>query len=120
MPEENLSPAQSSLLWPDCPTRRFTMTENQEKTEGFLKRFAKATREFVYGMSTYETVRLALGSRASIERIFLLIVMGDFLGVPIMRPYYTLRILPYVVPKIEKWKHMILREKDITDALSEG
>jgi hypothetical protein len=96
------------------------MTEDQEGKERFLKRFAKATREFVYGMSTYETVRVALGSRASIERIFLLIVMGDFLGIPIMRPYYTLRILPYVVPKIEKWKQVTLKEKDITDALSEG
>ena len=30
----------------------------------------------------------------------MLVVFGDLLGVPILPPYYTLRLLPYVVPKI--------------------
>lgn len=96
------------------------MNERQEKKDGLLKRFAKATGEFIYGMTTYETVRFAVETRSSIESVFLLITMGDLLGIPILRPYYTLRILPYVVPKIENWKHRTLREKDLTDALSQG
>jgi len=36
--------------------------------------------------------------RSHIEHLFILVVFGDFLGVPILPPYYTLRLLPYVVP----------------------
>lgn len=96
------------------------MNKQSEKKEGILRRLSKAAGEFVYGMSTYETVRFAVESRARIEYAFLLITMGDLLGLPILRPYYTLRILPYVVPRIEGWKYRILREKDLTDALSQG
>lgn len=69
-------------------------------------------------MTTYETVRYALETRAKLESIFLLITMGDFLGVPILPPYYSLRFLPHVIPRIEAWKRWMLREKDLTDAIS--
>ena len=93
------------------------MTEQQEKKRGGMKRFLKATREFIYGMVGYETVRVALKTRGSLEHIFILITMGDLLGVPILRPYYSLRILPYVVHGVDAWRHRMLREKDLTDAL---
>jgi hypothetical protein len=44
--------------------------------------------------------------------------MGDLLGVPILPPYYSLRILPYVVPMVAPWKRKMLQERDITDALA--
>ena len=50
------------------------------------------------------------------EHLFILITMGDMLGVPILPPYYSLRLLPYVVPQISTWKRRMLREKDLTDA----
>lgn len=44
--------------------------------------------------------------------------MGDLLGVPILPPYYSLRLLPwYVVPQIATWKRRMLREKDVADAM---
>jgi hypothetical protein len=57
------------------------MTGQQAKEEGALKRFTKAARQFLYGMSTYETVQFALQSRGSLEHLFILITMGDLLGV---------------------------------------
>ncbi len=96
------------------------MTEEQEKKEGFLSRFVRAAGEFVYGMTAYETARLAEETQSRIEYVFLLITMGDLLGIPILRSYYSLRFLPFVVPKLENWKYRTLREKDLTDALSQG
>jgi hypothetical protein len=96
------------------------MTEQEEKKEWFLKRFTKAATQFLYGMSTYETVQFALQSRGSLEHLFILITMGDLLGVPIMRPYYFLRILPYVVHRVPAWKRRMLQERDLTDALGGG
>lgn len=83
-----------------------------------LQRFGRAAREFLYGMTTYETARYAYETRAKLESIFLLITMGDFLGVPIFPPYYTLRVLPYAIPRMDAWKRLMLREKDVTDAIS--
>jgi hypothetical protein len=45
------------------------MTEQEEEKEWFLKRFTKAAGQFLYGMSTYETVQFALQSRGSLEHL---------------------------------------------------
>src|SRR5579862_8384240 len=74
-------------------------------------------REIMYGMASHDMSRYAIRTRASMEHLFILITMGDLLGVPILPPYYSLRLLPYVVPQISTWKRRMLRERDITDAL---
>jgi hypothetical protein len=43
--------------------------------------------------------------------------MGDMIGIHIQPPYYSLRLLPYVVPQISTWKRRLLREKDLSDAM---
>jgi hypothetical protein len=86
--------------------------------EGILEAMARAAREFLYGMTTYETVRYACEARARLEAVFLLITMGDFLGVPVLPPYYALRLVPHVISRLEPWKRLMLREKDVTDAIA--
>ena len=75
-------------------------------------------KDIVYGMASHEMTRHAVRSRASMEHLFILITMGDLLGIPILPPYYSLRILPYVTPQIAGWKRRMLREKDPTDSLA--
>lgn len=82
-----------------------------------LSRFLNTAKEVMYGMASHDMSRQALRTRASMEHLFILITMGDLLGVPILPPYYSLRLLPYVVPQISTWKRRMLRERDITDAL---
>jgi hypothetical protein len=97
-------------------TRRdFFMTKEEEKKKGGL---LQAIREFVYGVAAHDSARFAMKTRASMEHLFILITMGDMLGVPILPPYYSLRLLPYVVPQISTWKRRMLREKDFTDGLA--
>ena len=85
--------------------------------KGF-RRFFDSVLEFLYGMAGHDMTRFALKTRGSMEHLFILITMGDMLGVPILPPYYSLRILPYVVPQIATWKRRMLRERDLTDALA--
>jgi hypothetical protein len=92
------------------------MTE--EEKQNFLKRLGASTLEFIYGMAGHDMTRYAMKTRGSMEHLFILITMGDLLGVPILPPYYSLRLLPYVVPQISTWKRRMLREKDLTDALA--
>jgi hypothetical protein len=82
---------------------------------GPLGGFVTALREFAYGMSGYEFARHAIETRAALENVFLLSLVGDMLGVPVMPPYYSLRLLPHVAPDIATWKRRVLRERELTD-----
>jgi hypothetical protein len=75
----------------------------------------KTARDIIYGATIYEMVRDLKKERGQIERIFILTVFGDFLGIPILPSYYTLRILPFVVPHVHSWRMSLLRERDLTD-----
>ena len=81
------------------------------------KSFFQNLKEIIYGMAAHDMSRAMLRTRASMEHLFVLITMGDLLGIPILPPYYSLRLLPHVVPQIATWKRRMLREKDISDAM---
>ncbi len=82
-----------------------------EKEDGFFR----SVREFLYGMILHEPAVAALQEKASLERLLFLVTFGGMLGVPIVPPYFSLRLLPYVFPRIEQWKRAILKERDWTD-----
>lgn len=90
----------------------------------FISRFRKKTGEiftwlggFFYGMMFYEYVRTFRRDRADLEHLFVLISFGDLLGVPILPPYYSMRLLPYIVPLLNRWKRRMLRERDLLDRI---
>lgn len=72
-------------------------------------------RGFFYGMFLYDAEKVFRKERADLEHLFVLISFGDLLGVPILPPYYSLRLLPYIVPLLNRWRFRMLREKDLTD-----
>ncbi len=94
------------------------MAEKKEKDEKKKGGFLDAAKSILYGMAGHDMARFALKTRGSMEHLFILITMGDLLGIPILPPYYSLRLLPYVVPQISTWKRRMLRERDLTDALA--
>ena len=80
-----------------------------------LVRWSDWVRGAIYGMTFYEIERMARKQRADLEHLFLLIAFGDLIGLPIIPPYYTLRLLPYIVPMLSTWKRRLLREHDLTE-----
>lgn len=83
----------------------------------FPARFHQTLRQVFYGMAIHDQVRALRRSRGTLEHLFVLISFGDLLGVPILPPYYSLRLLPFVVPLIGNWKRRMLRERDVVDAM---
>ena len=75
--------------------------------------FWQAVRDFIYGFTSYEFEQHAVEMRSSMETLFMAITFGDMLGLPIIPPYYSLRVLPYVVPNVKTWKRRVLREREI-------
>jgi hypothetical protein len=88
-----------------------------QENEGVGSKVVGFFRDFTYGMATHGMARQALKTRSSMEHLFILITMGDMLGIPILPPYYSLRLLPHVVPQIATWKRRMLREKDLMDSM---
>ncbi|MBI4790331.1 MAG: hypothetical protein HY782_25135 [Chloroflexi bacterium] len=80
-----------------------------------IQSFLEQLREFVYGMTGYEFERHAVEIRASMESLFMAVTFGDMLGVPIIPPYYSLRLLPYIVPSVSTWKRRVSREREFSD-----
>ena len=76
-----------------------------------------AAGEILYGVFLHDSARMFRKNESNLEHLFVLINFGDLIGVPILPPYYTLRLLPFVVPLINGWRRRMLREKDLLDAI---
>ena len=85
---------------------------------GKSKRLPKVLREIMYGITVHEMDLELKKERGNLDHLFMLAVFGDLVGLPLLPPYYSMRLLPYTIPSIEKWKRSILREKDLTDFAS--
>jgi hypothetical protein len=84
-----------------------------------LNKSITVIREVFYGMTVYDWVHELEKTRNERNRLFTMIVFGDLLGIPILPPYYTLRLLPYLVPDLESWRRSMLRERDLTDLIDQ-
>src|SRR5512144_2266960 len=91
------------------------MPRSSESTGEPRKGFLAAVREFLFGMVGLELTSHALEMRASLESLFMLATVGDMLGVPVLPPFYSLRLLPYIYPRIASWKRRVLREREFSD-----
>lgn len=67
-------------------------------------------------MNAYEFERQALEMRGALEALFIALTLGDMMGLPVIPPIYSLRVLPYVVPQIEGWKRRMAREREFSDS----
>ena len=81
------------------------------------KNISRVLREILYGMAIHDQVRTLARQRGGLEHLFVLISFGDLLGVPVLPPYYSMRLLPFVVPLINNWKRRMLRERDLMDTM---
>jgi len=91
------------------------MTMQQRSNLKTGNSFLQKIREFLFGMLGMEMATHALEMRASVESLFMLATVGEMIGVPILPPYYSLRLLPHLMPQIATWKRRVLREKEFTD-----
>jgi hypothetical protein len=90
-----------------------------EQAWDFTRSIFQTVRDVLYGMTIYDWVRELEKARNEQDRLFTLIVYGDLLGIPLLPPYYTLRLIPYIVPNLEGWRRSMLRERDLTDLIDQ-
>ncbi len=79
----------------------------------------RALREFLFGATTFEFYReLKLMSRRYNDAIYL-IMLGEMLGIPFLSNYYSLRLLPYILVDLNRFKREAMREKELLEELGE-
>jgi len=83
-----------------------------------LKALSKTLREIMYGFTVHELDMEVRKERAHIDDLFMLVVFGDLVGLPILPPYYSIRLLPYIIPTFNAWKRRLLRERDLTEQMA--
>ncbi len=72
-------------------------------------------REIAYGLMFHEMDLELKKEKGHLDSLFMLVTFGDLIGLPLLPPYYSLRLLPHILPSLETWKRRVLREKDLTD-----
>ena len=80
-----------------------------------LKGSPKVVGEIMYGLLLHEPVLVMRKERGHLDNLFMLVIFGDMIGLPLLPPYYSLRLLPHIIPSLNTWKRRVLREKDVTD-----
>jgi len=73
-------------------------------------------RDFFYGLTGWEFERQATEMRGALENVFLTVTLGDMLGLPVIPPIYSLRLLPYAVPVIATWKRRVSRRRELPES----
>ena len=84
----------------------------------WFKNALKFMRDFMYGATIHELHLELRKERGHLDQLFMLVVFGDLVGLPLLPPYYSMRLLPYILPSIQTWKRRLLREKDLTEFVS--
>ena len=80
-----------------------------------LKGSRKVVGEVMYGLLLHEPVLVMRKERGHLDNLFMLVIFGDMIGLPLLPPYYSLRLLPHIIPSLVTWRRRVLREKDLTD-----
>lgn len=77
-----------------------------------LRGLREAAAHFLYGLTGHEFARHAVELRHELESVFMIVTFGDLIGVPVLPPIYSLRLLPYVVPEVAAWKRHLARRRE--------
>jgi hypothetical protein len=103
----------------DPAEKRMPLFQSRSSVLGSkLGKGLRFVRDFFYGMTAHELNVELQREKGHLNHLFMCVVFGDLVGLPLLPPYYAMRLLPYVIPILETWKRGILREKDITDLAS--
>ncbi len=79
-----------------------------DKLQIDLKKVRDIIAYFIFKMSTFDLYRETLHIARSYRDSLYLLLLGEFLGIPFISNYYTLRLLPYLVGELEVLKRGVL------------
>ena len=67
-------------------------------------------KQFLWGFFFFEWYHELQHARSQYNDVMNLVLFGELLGIPLMNSSIGLRLLPYVLPDLDAWKHRQLEE----------
>ncbi|MDW8360105.1 MAG: hypothetical protein RMK31_05925, partial [Candidatus Caldarchaeum sp.] len=90
------------------------MAEASEVRIGSVKGgWKQALKDFFFGALILGLYQNVASVKKKYDDIFFSLIMGEFLGIPLLGNYFTLRIVPYLLPDLERARLRLLRDVDI-------
>jgi hypothetical protein len=84
-----------------------------------LQRAGQVMGQFLWGFFYFEMFHELQKEKARYNDAVNLVIVGELLGLPLMNSVITLRLLPYLLPELDGWKHRQLAEADIIEEVPE-
>ncbi|ABP50474.1 MULTISPECIES: hypothetical protein [Pyrobaculum] len=81
--------------------------------------FKEKVRDFLYGLFYLDLYRETAKLFLQYQTLINLLIFGDFVGVPMLTSYYSLRLLPYALPQLGVLRREAAREHDVFEELAE-
>ncbi len=72
-----------------------------------------ALKNLLWGLFCGDFYKVMHDESQRYARALSLILFGDMLGLPILRSTLSLRLLPYLIPKLQVWRKSSLKEDDV-------
>ena len=110
------------LIFGESQMRKGEVSLNDDLISYYLRKLndvRKILNEVFYGLTIHEMDLELKKEKGHVNNLFMLIVFGDLIGLPLLPSYYSMRLLPYIIPVITTWKRSVLREKDLTDFVAQ-
>ena len=86
---------------------------NERKTEGLRERIRRACRTFVIGTFMEKRVAAIRKEAWDMNDNVMLLLFGDYLGLPNPISYYTLELLPYLAEEMLPWQRRIMNRQSV-------
>ncbi|MEM2096006.1 MAG: hypothetical protein QXV86_01155 [Candidatus Caldarchaeum sp.] len=80
----------------------------------------QALRDFFFGALILGLYHNVASVKRKYDDIFFSLIMGEFLGIPLLGNYFTLRLVPYLLPELEGARRRLLRDVDLLELMKEG
>jgi len=81
----------------------------------WLTKIKITLKEVLFGMFFFDLYRESLRYSKHINDFMNLILLGEFLGLPILSTSITIKLLPYLYKDLFMWKLGQLKERSVTD-----
>jgi hypothetical protein len=79
--------------------------------------FIQAIKDFLYGFFLHGMVSGLYEKKSELEDIFMLLIVGETIGVPVFPGFYHLKLVPYYAGRFHRWKKKTLKPRDLFDIL---
>lgn len=77
-------------------------------------------KEVFFGLAVYELYQGTIQVKTEYDDAFNVLLMGQFLGIPLMNSVFTLRLFPYLLPQLGDWRKRKLREVEVIEFAPPG